>query len=249
MKNILKYIVIVLITFFSFSLKLKAISNIIVNESYLIPYFNKDIRKYNVFVAENTTSINIDYIKEETDDYVEGIGKINLELGINKLEIKVYKLDDTFENYQIYVYRGYNEIYDYESATLTNLEITGHDIDFDENKYEYLINISKEETDLEINYELKSEYSDVKLIGNSNLLKEQNVITITVTSKDEKTTNIYTIKVNKVISTFKEDKEVIETNDFTKKDNIITILIIVLSNILIVFIQIKILFTRKNRVA
>lgn len=249
MKNIFKYIVIGFITFFSFYFKINAISNLTVAETSLIPFFDQNIYKYNIYVDENINSININYTKDEKDDFVEGIGKINLELGLNKLEIKVYKKDGTIDNYILDAYRGYKEVKDYESATLKSLKILGHDIAFNENQFEYLINISEDENNLAIKYEPTSEYSNVNLIGNSNLINEQNVITITVTSKDEKTSNIYTIKVNKILSAFKEEINLPSNKNFTKKNLIITIILIVLSNVFLIYILIKILFIRKKRIA
>lgn len=251
MKNIFLYIIVISIAFFSFSLNIFGITNLIVNEGTLVPYFDKTIYKYNIYLSEKNEYININYTKEETDDYVEGIGKIPLKKGVNNLKVYVKKLNGTSQVYTIVAYRGYEEIKDYESATLTDLKIVGHNIEFDENVFEYIINIDENENELDINYVPKSEYSHVRLTGNTNLSKTENIITLTVTSKDEKITNIYTIKVNKLITTFNEDKSNvnISTKVFTKKDVIITIILITTIALLFIFILFKILFHKKKRMA
>lgn len=249
MKNILIYVVISSIAFFSFSFNIFGISNLIVSEGTLIPYFDKEVHKYNIYLKENVDYININYTKEETDDYVEGVGKIPLKSGINNLKVVVKKLDGTSEIYTIVIYRGFKNIKDYESATLTNLEIVGHTIEFDENVFEYVINIDENENELQINYTPKSEYAYVKLVGNTNLFEAENIITLTVTSKDEKITNIYTIKANKVITTFNEEKEITKNNKnkvFTRGDMIVTIILISIVTLLLLLILFKLLFSRKK---
>lgn len=251
MKNILRYILISSIAFFSFSINAFCISNLIVNEGSLIPYFDKEVHKYNIYLKEDVDYININYTKEETDDYVEGIGKIPLKTGENNLKIVVKKLDGTSEIYTIVAYRGFKNIKDYESATLTNLEIVGHTIEFDENVFEYEINIDENENELQINYTPKSEYAHVKLIGNTNLSEPENIITLTVTSKDEKITNVYTIKAKKVVPTFNENKvnENNKTKVFTKGHAILTIIMISISTLLLLLILFKLFFSRKKRIA
>ena len=75
--------------------------------------------------------------------FQEGIGKINLNVGLNELEVKVNKLDGTNEKYILEVNRGYEENKDYESATLKSLEVVGHNIGFEENKFDYSIKVKE----------------------------------------------------------------------------------------------------------
>ena len=245
MKNILKYIIISSITFFSFALKMNAISNIIIDEGSIVPFFNKEIHKYNLFVSESKEYINISFTKENNDDYVNGGGKVNLKKGENVLNIVVNKLDDTKEEYTIVVYRGYQNIKDYSSATLSKLSIEGYNIDFSSNIYDYEIDVDEKVTELNIKYEATSEYAKVTLNGNSNLNNSENIITITVESKDEEITNVYTIKVRKTISTFNSEKDKKETiRPFTREEKILTAIGISLVSISLIYITYKIIFKR-----
>ena len=48
-----------LITFFSFTINSKAITNITINNNTLVPEFNKEMNVYNVFVNPNIEIITI----------------------------------------------------------------------------------------------------------------------------------------------------------------------------------------------
>ncbi len=231
MRHILKYVV-VIITFFSFTPIVKGISNIVLSEGVLTPYFDKEIHKYNVFVSSEVESISITAIKDEEDDYISGTGNINVMDGKTEVTLKVIKKDTSIVNYQINIFKNYEENIDYENAMLSKLEIEGHTIEFDPNVYEYSIVVDAEEN-LNINYETESEHATVKLTGASALKMGENIIKVIVTSKDKSVSNIYVIKVNKLISVFEEsssiedEKNILGKTSLTKDEkNIITIVLI-----------------------
>ena len=251
MKHILRYAVVV--TFFSFAPNISALENIKVGDYELVPYFSDYITKYNVFVSPTEESVNISALLSEEDDYVTGIGNISIIDGKNEVTLKVVKKNMEIDTYEINIFKNYKENLDYENATLSKLEIEGVDINFNPNTYEYEINIEQQER-LNINYVQTSEFSTVKISGNSNFKIGENIIKIAVTSKDKNTTNIYVIKANKIISVFEEkSSEVEEINilgkeTLTKKEtNIITISIISICFILIVFAFYLLFVIKKKR--
>ena len=208
-------ILIMIITFFSFETKNKAITNITINNQIIIPEFNKDTKIYNVFVNEKTEIITINIAKTE-EETVTGGGSISLKKGLNIIEIISYINDKQEEKYTINITRGEHQI-DKKEAALRTLNISGIDINFDSNTYEYEIdtNISKR---LEITYEATNPNSKVKLKGDIDLIKEENIIEITVTSEDKKNTKTYTIKINKKLEKNKgvENKEsIFDTKKFS----------------------------------
>jgi hypothetical protein len=246
--NIFKKIIISSITFFSFAINLNALTNIIIDKGSLVPYFNKTIHKYNLFVSEDTEYINISFIKESTDDYITGGGKITLKRGENILNIVVNKTDGSKDEYIINVSRGYKVIKDYSSATLKKLEIKGYNINFDSNVYEYNIDIEENVTELTFDYEATSEYAKVILEGNSNLNKSENKIYITVSSHDEKITNVYTITVNKLITTFNEEtNEKKISRSFTREEKILTIIGVSIVAISLIYFIYRIMFKKKKK--
>ncbi len=240
MKYILKCIVVV--TFFSFMPKISAISNIKVDNYDLVPFFDDYVTKYNVFVDKEDNEVNISVLTSEDDEYVTGVGNVNILDGKTEVTLKVVKKDTSIIDYQIIIYKNYEENKDYDDALLKSLEIEGHDIDFDSNNYEYKINVENEER-LNIDYEQNSEYSTVKISGNSNFKLGENIIKITVISKSKNYSNIYVLKVNKISDVFKEEssmkkeENILGKEELTKKEtNIIMISIINICSILIVFI-------------
>lgn len=250
MKYILKCIAVV--TFFSFMPKINAITNIKVDDYDLVPFFNDYTTKYNVFVNSEDEEVNISVINSEDDDYITGIGNVNILDGKTEVTLKVVKKDMDIIDYQINIFKNYEENKDYDDALLKKLEIEGHDINFEPNNYEYVINVENEER-LNIDYEQNSEYSTVKISGNSNFKVGVNIIKITVISKSENYSNIYVIKVNKIVDVFEEEisKEtevnILGKESLTKKEtNIVSISIISICVVTIVFIFYLLFGIKKN---
>ena len=223
------------VTFFSFALKVKAITNIKVGDYSLVPYFSDYITKYNVFVDDKTENVDVSVSLSEEDDFVTGIGNINVSDGINEVILKVVKKNSEILTYQINIFKNYEEFSNVDDATLSKLIINGYDINF--------------------NYETKSTESNVRITGNSNLREGKNEIRIIVTSKDKTKTNVYILYVNKVVTTFEEEisSEIIEENilgrkTLTKKEtNIIIISLISICSVLIIFVfNIVFVFSRRH---
>lgn len=241
MKKIFKYLLAV--TFFSFALKAKAITNIKVGEYSLSPYFSEYITKYNVFVNDEEENINVSVSESEEDDYVTGIGNIKLIDGKNEVILKVIKKNQEIITYQVDIFKNYKEFNSLDDASLNKLIINGYDINFDPNIYEYNINII-DDNRLNIDYETKSSESTVKITGNSNFKEGKNEVRVIVNSKDKTKTNVYIINVNKVVTTFEEEpsseklnENVLGREKLTKKEtNILTISVISICSIIIIFL-------------
>lgn len=201
MKRKLLFIIFYLLTFFSFGIKIKAISNISLSVGSLNPYFNKGIYKYNVYLNENISEIHINATLEEDDDYVEGIGNIILDKGENKVEIKVHKKNESVIYYIFKIFVG--EIKEENNSLLKSLKVKGYDINFSSNVFNYSLNIL-DEKELDITYETFNSNVNVKLEGNSNLKEGNNIILITVLSKESNEKSIYKINVNKTKEVYKE---------------------------------------------
>ncbi len=239
MKNIFKFLLAV--TFFSFTLKVKAITNIKVGDYSLIPYFSEYITKYNVFINDDE-NIDVSVVESEDDNYVTGIGNVKLIDGKNEVILKVVKKNQEIITYEVDIFKNYKENSSLDDATLIKLIVNGYDINFDSNVYEYNVNVI-DDIRLNIDYETKSSESNVKITGNSNFKEGKNEVRVIVTSKDKTKTNVYTINVNKIVTTFEEESsdEIIENNilgreKLTKKEtNILTLSIISICSIIIIF--------------
>ena len=77
------------------------------------------------------------------------------------------------------------------SAYLTNLEIDGYELspEFDKYNNSYSVSINKEDTKLDINYELEDQNSIVEIMDNDLITEEKHIVTIKVTNQQN--TQIY----------------------------------------------------------
>lgn len=202
MKKLSTLIILVIISFFSFRIEPKALTNISINNHNLVPSFDINTKEYNVFVNSNTEIIGINVAKEENEE-VTGYGSQSLKKGLNIIEIISYK-NNIRTIYTLNIVRGEYKT-DKKEALLSNLEIKGHEIDFDSNTFKYNIDANENEKEIEISYKTNNPLTKVKVSKNLELDKEENIIKLEVTSEDKKTTNTYVVKVNKKIS--KQEKE------------------------------------------
>lgn len=199
-------LLILILAFFSFTLNLKAISNITINNNKLVPTFDVNTHIYNVFVSKKTEIITINVTPDE-GEVVTGGGSISLKKGLNVIEIISYIDEKMISKYVLNITRG-DVSADKSIATLSNIKIENHELEFKSDIYSYNIDALEDENRLDIFYETSSPLSSVKLEGDVNLNKERNIINLIVTSGDKKSTKIYTIKVYKELekSVSKEKK-------------------------------------------
>lgn len=236
------------ITFFSFALISNALSNISINEESLIPIFNKNVYKYNVYTNKN--EININAVLDEEDDFIEGTGVVKLKEGENKIKLKLKLKNGNIKYYNLSIFLNYKVKNDSSNAVLKDLSIKNYNIDFDSNVLNYNINIEDEEF-LDIKYKVNNN-EKVKLEGNSNLKLGNNKIIITVISEDENNKSIYTINVNKTKTVFnetkaKKDEKIIFKENFNEKDKLIVKIAISLIIIIIITFIFYLLFCIKKK--
>lgn len=195
-----------LVTFFSFTQKEYAITNININNNKIIPEFDKNTKVYNVFVNKNIQIITINVTKEE-NEVVTGSGSVSLKKGLNVIEIISYINDTQVEKYTLNITRG-EYVLDKKDATLSSLKVGSFDINFDSNTFSYEIDAPTSKR-LNITYEATNPSSKVKLKGDVDLNKKENIIEVIVTSQDKKHTNTYTLKIN----TTKEKNKGVENKE------------------------------------
>ena len=220
--NNIKYLAVFIMTFFSFGCEIFALKDIKVDNESLSPLFEKNIYTYNYYTYSDNVVIST--INEKNEE-VSGYGSFNVMPGENVF-IVTSTIDGIRKEYKLNIFRDYEKNTDSTSAILKDLNIKGYDIDFNSAIYNYEIVIGEEDS-LEIDYETMSEASNVKIIGNNNLLKSSNIIEVVVTSGDKNNTSVYTINVKKTKVVFNEIKEVNTIKEFTDLDRGISITIIV----------------------
>lgn len=220
---------ILLIISLLFCIKVKAIENITINNENLSPIFNSDIKVYNYFTYSD--SINIQ-VKSKENEQVTGSGVFSL-----NDDLTTFKITSNDKEYTINVFKNYHK--EELTPVLNDLIIEGYDINFDTNIHEYDINI-KDETHLNINYDLSNDEAYVSITGNGNFNSSDNIIKINVNNKDE-----YIIHAHKSmnVSLIEDTNEYKELSGIKKE---IVILLIVTISCTLVFLFYYSLFINKT---
>lgn len=221
--------------------------------------FAKDITEYSITgIKDTVNSINITPNCDNECSWsiscptggcsVSNIRKVTLQNGANKVAINVVSEDETAnKTYILNIYRG--EIVS-SSAYLEELKIKDGKLspNFDPMNNEYSIEVGLDVKKLDIITTTEDPNADVIIKGNEKLVEGENTITITVTSSDGESKQVYTILVNKI----EEEKEKVETTKkvtttkVEKKENN-TLLIVLLSLLGVGLIVVVFLIIFKNK--
>ena len=188
----------------------KALKTLEVTPEGLDPEFDPETTSYTLNVGADVEKLEIKAAPNDEKATVEITGNESLVAGDNAVKITVTAQDGTTRIYTINVKKG-------EATTLglSSLKIDGYTLSpkISSNVYEYKINVLDPNiTKLDVLATANVENAKVEVTGNTNLVKGENTITITVTSEDGKEKVIYQILVNK-------DSDVTATTN--KKDMII----------------------------
>ena len=173
----------------------KALKTLEVTPEGLDPEFNPETTSYTLNVGADVEKLEIKAAPNDEKATVEITGNESLVAGDNAVKITVTAQDGTTRIYTINVKKG-------EATTLglSSLKINGYTLSpkFSSNVYEYKINVLDPNiTKLDVSAIANFENAKVEVTGNTNLVKGENTITITVTSEDGKEKVIYQILVNK----------------------------------------------------
>ena len=198
------------------------------------PEFNPETTSYTLNVGADVEKLEIKAAPNDEKATVEITGNESLVVGDNAVKITVTAQDGTTRIYTINVKKG-------EATTLglSSLKINGYTLSpkFSSNVYEYKINVLDPNIiNLDISAVANDENAKVEITGNTNLIKGENAITITVTSEDGKEKVVYQIIVNK-------DSDVLVTTN--KKDMIIYGGIVV--GVILIFVIIIIIVKSKKK--
>lgn len=222
------------------------LKSIRIDKGKLSPDFNRENLEYNV---ENINEDEIEIIAEAEDEKatVSGTGTIALINGENIINITVTAENQAVRVYQIHINK--NQEFTQSDLRLQTLEIKKinedgkfYDIDigFDKDKFEYIINVESDISDLDIIPIVEEEGTIVETQGKNNLLEGENEINITLTNiNDETKTTIYSLKV------IKAEKPIVEISTVPQKRT--WIWIIVIGIIVLLGAIIGIIYFMKNK--
>ncbi len=193
--------------------------------------FESGTTDYELSVSKSINKLEITAVATDQDAKVTIEGADNLEIGDNTVKILVEN-DENTNTYTLNVERLESD--DKSLANLKSLNIEKYTLDFDENKYEYDLEIG-DDNYLVIDAVANVETSNVEITGNLDLVNGS-IIKIRV-EYDDDNYNIYKINIIK--------KEVDTTeNNISKLVIIIVIALILTAIIILLIIQIK---NKKNK--
>ena len=243
-----------------------SLSGLSVSVGVLDQTFNKDLKEYTVTgikdtvnsvtitptcVAEGCTWVMSCPLGECSVTNPNERGRIALQTGANKVSIVVTSEDKkSNKTYILNIYRG--EVVS-SSAYLSGLEITDTTLspNFKSTLNDYTLTVGLDVEKLDIITTTEDPNAKVVIKGNEELKEGENTITITVTSSDGNSTQVYTLIVTKEDleeEPIEDEKENITTSKVEKKKNN-TWLIILLSilGIGLIVIAFLIIFKKKKK--
>ena len=220
---IMKKIIFIILFFFNICY-VYGIEDIEINNEYLIPKFESNIKVYNYYTSKDIVTINV---KGVSNEIIYGSGIHELKDGKNTI-----KISSSLNNeYTINIFKDYKK--DTNKGYLESLNIKGYNINYDKNTYEYYIYINDEEY-LDIDYKLSSDNTTFSISGNGNFNNTDNIIKINVNDEE------YLIHAYKTInvSYIKEEDD----NEMSKSKKEIVIFLIATISCILVFIYFYSLF-------
>ena len=159
--------------------------------------FNKKKLEYDVRVLYEVTSLKITATPEATKAKVEIDGNTNLEVGKNKVTIKVTSELGEEKTYILHVTRLKQGETLGDNPNIKSIKIKGYKFKFNSDRSNYTLKI-KNDKKLDFDIEMEENTSKFTITGNKNL-KDGSVIKITGESEDG-TERVYKIEIEKDFS-------------------------------------------------
>lgn len=171
------------------------LNSLVLEGTDLAPEFKPSITEYTAIVGLDVENIKVVAKTEDSEATVTVKGNKDLEEGENTITIVVEAEAGNTKTYTIKLTKTLDE--EKMNARLKSLIVQGFNIypSFQNNIYNYNLNISEEILKLDISAETENEKATFIIEGNDNLKNGDNLIKIIVTAEDGVTTNEYKINV------------------------------------------------------
>ena len=180
------------------------------------PRFNKNTTNYYLIIDNTIDTINVNATPEDANASVLVTGNTNLQIGVNKITITVTAQNgSTKRNYIINVTKTDDP--NNANNNLENLAIEDAILspEFSRDVLEYTTSVGSNVENINILAIPEIEGAIVNITGGNNLKFGNNIVTITVTAKDNVSSKIYTINVYKKTETeeIEEQMALLEENN------------------------------------
>lgn len=186
--------------------------------------FDSNTFDYTLYVDSYVSSVTLSGTLSDIYAKTDGFKEYQLVGDNTKIEILVYAEDGSTSTYTINVVKVYKS----SNNNLSNIVISGHEIEFDKDTLEYNIEVDSDVNELDISALVEDYRAWAKIEGNENFKTGKNVVTIKVYAEDG-STKTYTINVTKkekVNVPVKVDTDTKEENNNSVEKTIIVILIV-----------------------
>ena len=185
------------------------LKSLILEETDLAPEFKSEITEYTATVGLDVKNIKVTAEAEDSEATVTVKGNNDLEEGENTITIVVEAEAGNTKTYMVKVTKTLQE--ETMNTRLKLLIVRGFNIypSFQNNIYNYNLNIRERISKLDILAETENEKATFVIEGNENLKDGENLVKIIVTAEDGVTTNEYKINVfinSNVVKAQTEDK-------------------------------------------
>ena len=151
---------------------------------------------YSATVDNDVEKINIYASSTNSKSTITGDGEKELKVGENKFEIVVTAEDKkTTKTYNLTITRKEEDNSNKNAKGIKNIKVGNYQLTpaFDPQKFEYEVQIKEIIDKLDVKVETDDENLETEIVGNNNLKKGDNIITILVNDKKENTTTTYQI--------------------------------------------------------
>lgn len=181
--------------------------------------FKKDTYEYNLSVKSDVEKIKIKAEKNHEKASIDYKEEIELNAGVNDIEIKVTAEDSSVKVYKLKITK------EEEKYLVKDIKIVGIDFNFDPKIYSYKIKTDLKKLDFDIT--LTSETAKSEVVDNEDL-EDGNIVKINVTDNDDAVTYSFEIENNKEVVPNDDKKENTNDNksDFLKDNEMIIGLIV-----------------------
>lgn len=214
----------------------KTLKSLTSSYGYFDKEFNPDTLEYTLYVDSYVGKVTLSGEVNDIYATVEGLGEYTLTNNVTEINIDVTAENGSVQTYTVKVVKVYKS----SNNNLSNLIITGHEIEFDKDTLEYTINVDANANELDISALVEDPKAWAKIEGNENFKEGENIVTIKVYAEDG-TTKTYTVKVNKA----KKDASPLTVEE-VKDEKLSTEKIIIIVLIVLVVIGLLYLIFKKD---
>ncbi len=164
----------------------------------ITPAFNKNTTSYSLTVPNDVSSITVNATKEDTKATITGTGNVNLNVGVNNVNVVVTAEDGSKKTYTIKVTRQATEVPKSSDNTLSGLNVNGYSLSpaFNKDVTNYTLKVPNAATEVIVNAIKNDSKATVAITGADNLKVGENTVSVVVTAEDG-SKKTYTIKVTR----------------------------------------------------